>query len=51
MPGESKITEVFKLLDLIVLLEGMTCFEPWDGMCACMHMCVHMLHLVWAIEI
>lgn len=51
MPGESKITEVFKILDLVILLEGMTCFEPPDGMCACMHMCVHMLQLVGAIEI
>lgn len=39
MPGESKITEVFKILDLILLLEGMTCFEPQGGTCACMHVC------------
>lgn len=49
MPGEIKITDVFKIMDLITLLGGMTCFEPQDGMHVCM--CVHMIHLVWAIEI
>jgi len=39
------------MLDLTILLEGMTCFEPRDGMCACVYTCVCMLHLVWAIEI
>lgn len=41
MPGESKNTEVFKILDLIILLERMTCFEPQDRMCACMHVCAY----------
>lgn len=39
MIGESKITELFRIFGLIILLEEMTCFESWDGMCVCMHVC------------
>lgn len=41
MPGESKIIEVFKILNLIILLEGMSCFEPQDVMFTCIHVCAH----------
>lgn len=41
MPGESKITAVFKVFDLIILLEKMTCFEPRDGMCVYAHVCAY----------
>lgn len=41
MSGESKIIEVFKILNLIILLEGVTYFYPQDFMFTYIHVCSH----------
>lgn len=41
MSGESKIIEVFKILNLIILLEAVTYFYPQDFMFTYIHVCSH----------
>lgn len=57
LPGENKIMEVFKILDLMILSEGMTWFEPLDGTYACVYVpvcaytmssgCYRDIHCIW----